>query len=157
MIPALQNSQSSTDRRLIGWALSLVLLVVLPVACTNGDNSDPIDAQPAPGVSTFKPGGFDDLPRYRGSTEAGSRSEDGGVISQSFFAEGTDPQLIIDFYRSELQGWDFSGERDVGNGLTAEFTETGEDGRRLEVSATRSAEDATGVDAAVQYSLVLHT
>ncbi len=140
---------------MIGWALSVVLVLLVPIACSNDNGSTVGDAQPAPGVSTFKPGGFDDLPRYRGSRDAGTRSEDGNVVSQSFFVDGADPELIIEFYRSELSGWEFAGEHDEGDALTAEFTEPGDGGRRLEVSAT-SVDNAPD-DTTAQYSLVLHS
>lgn len=138
-------------------ALVLASLLALAAGACSGDSAESNDAQPAPEVSTFAPGGFDDVPRYRGSQEAGPRSEDGDVVSQSFFVEGADPQMVIDFYRNQLQGWEFSGERDVGDALTAEFTEPGEGGRRLEVSAGVTNRGGLDMTQTLQYSLVLHT
>lgn len=136
-------------------ALAIVLLVLAPLACSN--DTEPGDAQPAPDVSSFAPGGFDDLPRYRGSQEAGPRSEDGDVVSQSFFVEGATPEMVINFYENELQGWENRGVRDVGEALTAEFREPGEDGRRLEVSATKTESGGLDHTQTLQYSLVLHS
>ncbi|MEZ5239085.1 MAG: hypothetical protein R2716_09100 [Microthrixaceae bacterium] len=77
-------------------ALVLASLLALAAGACSGDSAESNDAQPAPEVSTFAPGGFDDVPRYRGSQEAGPRSE-ADVVSQPFFVEGADPQMVIDF------------------------------------------------------------
>lgn len=143
--------------RSIRAAKPLVMLVaaaaataLLLPACSGDDSSD---AQPAPDASVFVPGEFDELPRYRGSEEIGTRSTDGDVVTQSFSAEGTSPELIIEFYRGELTGWEETPTDDVGEALRTEFRR---DGQRLEVSATTI--DMAGPDQqpTVQYSLVYH-
>jgi hypothetical protein len=134
---------------LILVAAATAMALLLP-ACSGDDSSD---AQPAPDASVFVPGEFDELPRYRGSDEIGTRSTDGDVVTQSFSAEATSPELIIEFYRDELTGWEETPTDDVGEALRTEFRR---DGQRLEVSATTI--DMAGPDQqpTVQYSLVYH-
>jgi hypothetical protein len=132
---------------LLAVASTMALLVT---ACSSDDTSD---AQPAPDASVFVPGGFDELPRYRGSEEIGTRSTEGDVVTQSFSAEGTSPELVIEFYRDELTGWEETPTDDVGETLRTEFRR---DGKRLELSATTI--DVAGPDQqpTVQYSFVYH-
>jgi hypothetical protein len=137
-------------RRPAAFAL-LAVAVLLVAGCRTGG---PGDAQPAPEVSGFRQGGFDELPRYRGSEELGVVSEDGDVVTQSFSAEGTSPELVLDFYRKELEGWTSLGREDVGDALREDFRDG--DGNRLEVSATTLSQGGSDLQPTVQYSLVLH-
>lgn len=108
---------------------------------------------PAPGITAFTAGDFDAVELPRGADEASEKTERDGVLSQSFFAEATSPEQIMDFFERSLpgDGWE------VAEPVTARGTDSlagawTKDGRRLEVSAVL----AQGVeDERTQYSLVL--
>lgn len=80
---------------------ALAVLLVLP-ACASGSTGD---TQPAPGVTTFRGGAFDQLPRYPRSDAVGRPAEEGDVVSQSFSVPGAAPADILGFYEDRLQGW----------------------------------------------------
>ena len=86
-------------RRLSLFVLALFLLVA--AACgDDGDSGDgDVNAQPAPGVSTFAEGGFDEIPRHPTSEELSPRNEQRGVVSQSYVVRNTTAERVLDFYR----------------------------------------------------------
>ena len=134
-----------------------MLLVVVLVGCGPRD-PDPV-AQPAPGVSTFEEGRFDDLPQYPRSEPLGPRHEKEGVVARSFKVQGASPDQIMSFYRDALQDrWRMiTGVEKLGVGtLRADWVD---DEHRLRVSATRESELDERDDAArsvvTQYSLTL--
>lgn len=139
---------STRSRRLLG---AVAVCGAALVGCTA---TDPGDAQPAPNASEFVTGGFDELPRLQGDEPIGPRSEDGDVVTQSFRAEGLEPEDVMSFYEEELTGWEPSGVRDVGEALRQEFD--GPDGQRLEVSATVLSQGGLDMTQTLQYSLVLY-
>lgn len=88
-------------------ATSLCLLVVIGLAsqaCADAETRE--GAQPAPDVTTFEQGVFDDVPRFPRSEPLGSRSEKAGVVAQSFRAFGATPRAVLDYYARSLPGWD---------------------------------------------------
>ena len=108
---------------------------------------------PTPGMNGFTEGEFDDIALPRGADEASEKTERDGVISQSFFAQQTSPEQIMDFFSTSLDadGWT------VVEPVSARGTDSlagawTRDGRRLEVSALL----AQGVeDERTQFSVVL--
>ncbi len=137
---------------------SIFVATVLLLAGCGSDEAERA-AQPAPGVTTFEQGRFDDLPRYPRSEPLGPRSEKDGVVAQSFRATGAEPQQVLEWYRDELgQGWIMLTpiER-LGVGTVRADWVQGE--YRLRVSATREAELENRDDAArkvvSQYSVSL--
>lgn len=135
-----------------------VLSAVVLAGCGAG-TANPV-AQPAPGVTTFEEGRFDDLPQYPRSEPLGPRHEKDGVIARSYKAAGASPDQVLEFYRDALQErWNMvTAVEKLGVGtLRADWVD---DEYRLRVSATReslldSEEDASET-AATQYSLTLH-
>lgn len=122
------------------------------------DDGPPVDQEnggevPTPGNTAFTAGEFDGVDLPRGADEAGTKTERDGVISQSFFAQQTSPEQIMDFFSTSLEtdGWT------VVEPVSARGTDSlagawTRDGRRLEISALL----AQGVDRErTQYSVVL--
>ncbi len=126
--------------------------------CGSGE-ADPV-AQPAPGITTFGPGRFDDLPQYPRSEPLGPRNEEAGVVVRSYKVPGASPEQILEFYRQALEErWNMVTEAErLGVGtLRAEWVS---EEYRLLVSATRESELDSRKDASnsvvAQYSLTLH-
>ncbi len=120
---------------------------------TTGGDDDQSAAVPAPGVTSFTDGDFDGIPIPRGATEATTRTERDGAVSQSFTATSTSPQQIMDFFTDQLPalGWETVEEvRSTGtDSLAAAWVR---DDERVEVSALL----AQGIDdAESQFSVVL--
>lgn len=85
---------------------SLGLLVVVALgshACAGAASRE--GTQPAPDVTTFEQGVFDDVPRFPRSEPLGSRSEKAGVVAQSFRAFGASPRAVLEYYARSLAGW----------------------------------------------------
>lgn len=114
----------------------------------------PGDAQPTPGASFYTSGTFDDIPLPRGATEIGTKTEEDGVITQSFSVTATGPDLVMDFFVGELadRGW-VSVVPVEARGADTLFGAWERDGRRLEVSAG----PAPGIADDTQFNLVLLT
>ena len=136
----------------------VVLLSLVMAACGPRD-PDPV-AQPAPGVTTFEEGRFDNLPQYPRSEPLGPRHEKDGVVVRSFKVQGASPDEILNFYRDALkERWTMvTGVEKLGVGtLRADWTD---DEFRLRVSATREGEldepDDSVRSAVAQYSLTLN-
>ena len=135
-----------------------VLLSLILAGCGSRD-ADPA-AQPAPGVTTFEQGRFDNLPQYPRSEPFGPRSEKDGVVARSFKVKGATPDQIMNFYRDSLKDrWTMvTGVEKLGVGTLRADWRDGE--FRLRVSATRESElddrDDAGTSAVAQYSLTLN-
>lgn len=141
-----------------GLALRLLLLggLVGLGACSV---DAPDGTQPAPNVTTFEVGRFDDLPLPPRSDPLGARTDAGGVVARSYRVTGTSPQLVLDFYVSELRdrGW-VPGQpvEMIGSG-TFRGTWT-KDGNELTVSSTNAptiGQDDGSAQVDSQYSLSL--
>ena len=108
---------------------------------------------PTPGMTGFTEGEFDDIALPRGADEASEKTERDGVISQSFFAQQTSPEQIMDFFATSLDadGWTVV-EPVSSRGTDSLAGAWTRDGRRLEVSALL----AQGVEnERTQFSVVL--
>ncbi len=133
------------------------MLGLLIAACAPR-GGDP-EAQPAPEVTTFEHGRFDDLPRFPRSDPVGPRNETDGVVTRSYRARGTSPEQVLEFYEQALeQRWDMvTPIEQLGIGtFRAEWVT---EDYRLLVSATRESTLDPPDDAAnpvvSQYSLTL--
>ncbi len=151
-------------RRNQGQRLAVPLAVVagtlalLIGGCAPRD-TDPA-AQPAPDVTTFEQGRFDELPQFPRSDPVGPRTEKDGVVARSYRARGTSPEQVLEFYRDALdERWQMVTpiERLGPGTFRAEWVA---DDYRLLVSATREgtldAPDDAANPAVAQYSLTLH-
>ena len=119
----------------------------------DGAAEDDGGALPTPGMTEFTAGEFDDIPLPRGADEASEKTERDGVISQSFFAQQTSPEQIMDFFSDSLDadGWTVV-EPISSRGTDSLAGAWARDGRRLEISALL----AQGVeDERTQFSVVL--
>ena len=118
-----------------------------------GDGDDDGGEVPTPGMTGFTEGEFDDIALPRGADEASEKTERDGVISQSFFAQQTSPEQIMDFFSTSLDadGWTVV-EPVSSRGTDSVAGAWTRDGRRLEVSALL----AKGVEnERTQFSVVL--
>lgn len=148
-----RRNRSAQRARLAAGLLALVL-----AGCGSGDGQPA--TQPAPGVSTFEQGRFDELPQFPRSEPLGPRSEKDGVVTRSYEARGTSPERVLEFYREALdEGWNMvSPIEKLGVGtFRAEWVD---EDYRLLVSATRGPaidppDDASN-EVVAQYSLALH-
>lgn len=86
------------------WVGLLVALALGSQACADAEPRE--GTQPAPDVTTFEQGVFDEVPRFPRSEPLGSRSEKGGVVAQSFRAFGATPKSVLDYYTRSLPGWE---------------------------------------------------
>lgn len=87
--------------------LIVVLLLAGAVlgACGSDDGSrDRGDAQPAPGVTTFADGDFADIPLPPRAEPAGERSEQQGVVVQSFFVRDRTAEEVLQLYGTYFEG-----------------------------------------------------
>lgn len=112
------RSPGRRDRgRIRRLALGAALLVGV-AACGDDDGSavseDVRGAQPAPRSTELEPGVFDQLPRFPGSEAISERSEEDGVVAQSFEVAGQLPDTILDFYETSLVGWEPLGREQLG-------------------------------------------
>lgn len=108
---------------------------------------------PTPDLTAFTAGDFDAIDLPRGADEASEKTERDGVLSQSFFAEATSPEQIMDFFSSSLaeDGWEVV-EPVSSRGTDSIAGAWVKEGRRLEISALL----AQGVeDERTQFSVVL--
>ncbi len=154
-----ENTSRDRDRaRRIVLLPAAALVMILLVGCQRGD-ADPV-AQPAPDVTTFEQGRFDDLPQFPRSEPVSARAEERGVIARSYKATGASPQQVMDFYRQALgDRWRMvSGIEKLGVGtLRADWVD---EDYRLRVSATTESGLDSRNDASetfvTQYSLTLN-
>lgn len=71
---------------------------VVFASCSPSDEG----TQPAPAVTTFEQGDFDDLPLPPRSEPVGERSEEDGVVSRSYAVRDTSPERVLAFYSEQL-------------------------------------------------------
>lgn len=137
-----------------GKAIALALLVgSLGTACGEGDGGE--GTQPAPDVTTFEQGRFDDLPLPAEAEPVGRRSEKEGIVTRSYQVQDLLPVDIIDFYEEALegQGWTLVGIEDFSQGTRGDWAI---EGYTLRVSANEAPGlDAPGSQPGTQLSLVL--
>ncbi len=124
-----------------------------------GRNGPDEGTQPAPAVTTFEQGPFDDLPQFPRSEPVGPRSEKDGVVARSYKATGASPQQVLEFYRDGLPPrWKMVAPIEK-LGVATFQADWVDESYRLGVSATRESlldTDDDARDAAVsQYSLTL--
>ncbi len=146
-------------RRLTFQLVALSGALALLVAGCAPRGEDPA-TQPAPDVTTFEQGRFDDLPQFPRSDPVGPRTEEAGVVARSYGARGASPEQVLEFYKEALEeGWNMVTpiERLGPSTFRAEWVS---DEYRLLVSATRESTLDPPDDAAnpvvTQYSLTLH-
>ncbi|MFP5316708.1 MAG: hypothetical protein ACLGI2_00245 [Acidimicrobiia bacterium] len=137
--------------------LALVIAFgVVATGCGGGDDNP--EAQPAPDVTVFRGGVFDQLPRYPRSVDLATPTETAGVVAQTFSVRNASPREILDFYASRLDRWRVvEPVHQVGDdAFRGSWTR---DGRRLQVSAGRApaidVEPPTVEPPIAQYSLQL--
>lgn len=122
-----------------------------------GDGEEQPATQPAPGVTTFEQGRFDDLPLLPDSERFGPRSEKDGVVAQTYRTDGVTPQEVVDHFERELppSGWRMA--EPVHRSDTGSRGDWVTDDWRLEVSAAPVPDrrDPSSPEEVVQYSLVL--
>lgn len=143
----------------LGWPVRLVVGVLAATLASCGEREERAETQPAPNVTTFEQGAFDDIPLFPRSEPVGPRSEKEGVVARSYRARGATPQGVLEYYRDALdeRRWELVGDiEELGVGTYQADWVSGD--RRLRVSATR--EPALGGEApsdqvVVQYSLTL--
>lgn len=108
---------------------------------------------PTPDITAFTTGDFGAIDLPRGADEASQKTERDGVISQSYFAQQTSPEQIMDFFSNSLaeDGWEIV-EPVSSRGTDSIAGAWAKDGRRLEISALL----AQGVEnERTQFSVVL--
>ncbi|WP_421119732.1 hypothetical protein ACE2AJ_20660 [Aquihabitans daechungensis] len=137
----------------------IVVLTLASLGACSSDGEAPA-TQPAPQVSTFGQGDFDDIPLHPRSEAIGRRSEKDGVVTQSFGVRGATPSQILAFYERGLEppSWtQIGGVERVGT--TTVRGEWRKDGRTLRISASEAPNVPDGQPSSTavtsQYSLVL--
>ncbi len=125
-------------RRAVRCGVAFLALTVAIAGCRSGASEESTgDAQPAPDVSVFRDGFFDQIPRYPRSQELGSAVEEGDVVSQSFTVSNASPRRVLEYYASNLTGWDLVEPiHPLGPGDEAFRGAWEKDGRHLRVSAS---------------------
>ena len=143
---------------LAGLLIAAVLPVGLLAGC--GDDEEPAvagDALPAPDVTTFSGGDFDDLPLPPRATPVSERAEEDGVVSRSFEVRNTQPEALLAFYHDALQEFPVVEEpEEIGVGTHRGRWDV--DGRELTVVAqtAETLEDNPGApEVLTQLSLSL--
>lgn len=145
-------------RRLRSAVAPVAIAAALAAGCGPRD-PDPA-TQPAPDVTTFEQGRFDDLPTFPRSEPLGPRTEEAGVISRSYRASGASPEQVLEYYRDTLNDrWQMVTEIERLGAGTFRADWVSED-HRLRVSATgeellQDDDDAAADRAVSQYSLNL--
>lgn len=141
-----------------GKAGVLTTVMVMTIAgCGDGEKQGV--TQPAPNVTTFEPGRFDDLPQYPRSEPVGPRSDKSGAVARSYRARGAAPQVVLEYYEKNLDParWRMiSRIEQLGNDTYRAAWASGS--YRLRVSATREPqldENAASTQVITQYSLTL--
>ena len=158
----MDRARAGESRRCWGGRLCVGAVAFLfgmgLVAC--GRNGPDEGTQPAPAVTTFEQGRFDDIPLFFRSEPVGPRSEKDGVVARSYKATGASPQQVLEFYRDGLPPqWKMVApiEKLGADTFQADWVD---ESYRLRVSATREDlldSDDEAVDPTVsQYSLTLH-
>lgn len=132
-------------------AAAAVFAAVVLGAC--GSSSSPPRAQPAPDVTVFRTGGFDQLPRYPRTQEVSQQTSKSGVVSQSFSVSNTTPEQVLQFYSDHLVGWQVTEPvHAVGTDVYRGAWVKGD--RELLVTSSKAPTISNG-EPAVEYSLEL--
>lgn len=137
--------------------MMLAALAMTGVGCGSGTEST--ETQPAPDVTTFQEGDFEELPLYPDSEPIGSRTETDGVVARSYEVRDVTVEMVIEFYDTRLQAEGWQRAEPVLRENTEHRADFVNDTYRLELSAQpiRAPEDPPPTDLyVVQYSLVLH-
>ena len=95
-----------TRRSLRRTGITLTAVLVLVAGCGDGSADGGPAAQPAPEVSTFEQGDFDDLPLPPRHTPVGERVEEDGVVSRSFEVRNMAPEAVLDWYAEALAAFE---------------------------------------------------
>lgn len=136
----------------------LVALLLVITGCGDDDGGavDDVEAQPSPDVTAFQEGDFDGIPLPPLAEEAGTRSEEEGVVVQSFFVRNRTPEDILRFYEEQLDAEVVAPPRSTGPSWRGIWLL---DGRRLLVSAlpapTADGAEVERSDVVTQMSLEL--
>ena len=103
---------------------TVLLSALLLVAAGCGTPDDDEGTQPAPAVTSFEQGRFDDLPLPTESEPVGKRSEQDGVVTRSYKVEGMTPQHVLAFYEETLadRGWTSLGVEEMRNGYRGDWS-----------------------------------
>jgi hypothetical protein len=129
-------------------------VVVVALAGCGGRSQEREGTQPAPAVTTFEEGSFDDLPLFPRSDPIGPRTEKEGVIARSYTARGTTPERLLQFYEDKLPGWrQMEPVRKFGT--SSYRAKWARDNWFLEISSGASPALDDAGDAQIHYSLVL--
>ena len=150
--------RSRPSRRSLHMAMAAAMTSAVLLGC--GGDGDPLETQPAPDVSTFEAGRFDDLPLHPRSDAIGTRSEEDGVITQSYGTRGATTREVLAFYEDVLpdRGWTQVGQVEE-TGTAAHQGDWSSEGWSLRVSATDGSQLEFGGESSnevlTQYSLVL--
>ena len=133
------------------YALGAVVAALLLVSCGNGSKQP--QAQPAPEVTVFRGGAFDQLPRYPRSDQLNQPVETDNVVTQSFSVPNATPKQVLDFYHDHLPGWNQMGAVQASGTDSYQGAWVKGD-RELRVTATKAPTLSKG-QPVVQYSLEL--
>lgn len=134
---------------------STLLIGSLAAACGGGPGEGDEGTQPAPDVSSFEQGRFDDLPLPTEAEPVGRRSEQEGIVTRSYEVPDLLPVDIIEFYEQALdeQGWTTVEIEEFSQGARGDWSIEGYD---LRVSANEAPGlDEPGSQPSTQLSLVL--
>lgn len=141
-------------RATVGLAVACGVSALVLTGCGDGD---PPEAQPAPGVTRFVEGAFEDIPLFPRTEPVGARHEKNDTTARTYKARNATAEQVLRFYDERLPGWHQVGPVEKV-GATAYRGEWMRDGRRLLVSAAPAPGLAASdeIDAPVaQYSLTL--
>lgn len=105
-------------------ATAIALFALLLAAAGCGDPVDDEGTQPAPAVTSFEQGEFDDLPLPAETEPVGRRSEQDGIVTRSYKVEGMTPQDVLAFYEAELAdlGWTSLGVEEMREGYRGDWS-----------------------------------
>lgn len=138
------------------------MMAVVLVGCGDDEEGAPEDEpQPAPEVTEFSQGLFDEIPLPPGSHEIGPREETDGTVTATWTTTDVTPEQVMEFYERELPplGWDLLEDaREIGNGIWQ--SDWARENRRLEVVASFAEEAAQAAPgeakgSQMQFSLIL--
>lgn len=107
------------------------------------------EAQPAPDVSVFTEGTFDELPIPPRADPVGERSEIEDVVARSYLVRDLPADAVIAFYDEVLTEWEKVDLDDVGTAGRADYVRNGR-GLRVTAQPAPAAGDGEPV---VQLSL----
>ena len=143
------------------WRRLLLLCApVLLLACGSDADDGDVEAQPAPDVSTFAEGGFDEIPRHPTSEELSPRNEARGVVTQSYVVRNTTAERVLGFYSDVLDDLTALSEpQSIGSNTWRGVWRTADDDVLIVSATAEPGADAeqpgAPSDNDVQYSLSL--